>query len=278
MMYEDDASIRPNSTMFAALHGELTLHPWRDPVTAESDAYSLFYARSSAMGWLADASENEVGGTWGMNDAEQDPVSGSQPSRRTWFQVLLVDPIPAGRPLPVQAFLACAGDVVARIGTLRLQAVKVLLPVERLNTSAGASSHLNAVGNLIQDSGWFADCNPHLSTQVRVTLDGGQDSSIRSVAPGMFQWMQQFRQDVFACDSFSLKDDDAVVLQPAITEALWLGPGQHRATFHGTLIEWSLDALEWLAAFLSTASSKHGVSTPLMLTVSRSEGSVSRAR
>jgi hypothetical protein len=264
--------------MFAALHGELTLHPWRDPVTAESDAYSLFYARSSAMGWLADASESHLGGTWGMNDAEQDPVSGSQPSRRIWFQVVLIDPIPVGRPLPVQAFLACAGDVVARIGTLRLQAVKVLLPVERLNTSAGASSHLNAVGNLIQDSGWFADCNPHLSTQVRVTLDSGQDSSIRSVAPAMFQWMQQFRQKVFACDSFSLKDDDAVVLQPAITEALWLGPGQHRATFHGTLIEWSLDALGWLAAFLSTASSKHGVSTPLMLTVSRSEGSVSRAQ
>lgn len=277
MMYEDDASIRPNSTMFAALHGELTLHPWRDPVTPESDAYSLFYARSSAMEWLANASESELGGTWGMNDAEQDPVSGSQPSRRTWFQVSLVDQIPASRPLPVQAFLACAGGAVARIGTLRLEAVKVLLPVESLNTSAGASSHLNAVGNLLQDSGWFADCNPHLSTQVQVTLDGGQDSSIRSAAPGMLQRMQKVRQDVFACDSFSLKDDDAVVLQPAITEALWLGPGQHRATFHGTLIEWSLDALGWLGAFLATVSSEHGVSTPLMLTVKRSEGSVSRA-
>lgn len=270
-------SIRPTSTMFAALHGELTLHPWRDPVTAESDAYSLFYARSSAMGWLADVRESELGGTWGMNDAEQDPVSGSQPSRRIWFQVVLIDPIPAGRPLPVQAFLACAGDVVVRIGTLSLQAVQVLLPVESLNTSAGASSHLNAVGNLIQESGWFADCNLHLSTQVRVTLDGGQDSPIRSAAPGIFQWMQQFRQDVFACDSFSL-EDDVVVLQPVITDALWLGPGQHRATFHGTLVEWSLDALGWLAAFLSTASSKHGVSTPLMLTVSCSEGSVSHAQ
>lgn len=265
-------SIRPNSTMFAALHGELTLHPWRDPVTAKSDAYSLFFARSSAMGWLADAMENEVGGTWGMNEAEQDLVSGSQPSRCTWFQVSLIDPLGSGRPLPVQAFLACAGDVVARIGTLRLQAVQVLLPVESLNPSAGALSHLNAVMTLIQDSGWFADCNPHLSTWVRVTLDSGQDSSIRSVAPAMFQWMQEIRQDVFACDSFSLKDDDAVVLQPAITDALWLGPAQHCATFHGTLVEWSLDALGWLAAFLSSASSEHGVSTPLMLTVNRSEG------
>ena len=149
-------------------------------------------------GGFADAMENEVGGTWGMNDAQQDLVSGSQPSCRTWFHVSLIDPIPAGRPLPVQAFLACAGDVVARIGTLRLQAVQVLLPVESLNPSAGASSHLNAVMTLIQDSGWFADCNPHLSTWVRVTLDSGQDSSIRSVAPAMFQWMHEIRQDVFA--------------------------------------------------------------------------------
>jgi hypothetical protein len=39
--------------MFASLHGELAVHPWRDPEAA-SDAYSLFVARSSAMGWLAE--------------------------------------------------------------------------------------------------------------------------------------------------------------------------------------------------------------------------------
>ena len=48
--------------MFAALHGELAPHPWRDPLVASSDAYSLFYARSSAMGWLAEAAENASGG------------------------------------------------------------------------------------------------------------------------------------------------------------------------------------------------------------------------
>ncbi len=267
--------IRPTSTMFAALYGELTLHPWRDPVTAESDAYSLFYARSAALGWLADSRENGVGGTWGMNDAGQDLVSGSQPPRAAWFQVS-IDSIPVGRPLPVQAFLACADDVVERIGTLRLQAVQVLLPVESLNASAGAPLHPDAVGTLVGEIGWFVDCNPHLSTSVRVTLDSGQDSSIRSVAPAMFQRMQEIRQDVFVCDSFSLKDDDAVVLQPAITDSpLWLGSAQHHATFHGTLVEWSLDALGWLAAFLSSVSSEHGVSTPLVLSVNRSEGSVS---
>jgi hypothetical protein len=262
--------------MCAALHGELALHPWRDPFVASSDPYSLFVARSSAMGWLAEAAENASGGVWGMNDAGQDPGSGSQPSRIAWFQVSLIEPVPAARPLPVQAFLACAGDVVARIGTLRLQAVQVLLPVQSLDASAGASSRMSAVMTLIQDAGWFADCDPHSITRVRVTLDGGQDPSIRSAAPEMLHWMQGIKQDVFSCDSFSLTDDDDTVLKPAVIDELWFGPADHRATFRGTLAEWSLDALGWLAAFLADASSRHGVSTPSMLTANRSEGSHSR--
>jgi hypothetical protein len=41
--------LRPTSTMLAALYGTLALHLWRDPSVDESDAYSLFYTRSS--GW-----------------------------------------------------------------------------------------------------------------------------------------------------------------------------------------------------------------------------------
>jgi hypothetical protein len=70
-----------------------------------------------------------------------------------------------------------------------------------------------------------------------------------------------------------LTDDDDMVLKPAVIDELWLGPGHHRATFRGTLAEWSLDALGWLAAFLADASSRHGLSTPSMLTAKRSEGS-----
>ena len=209
-----------------------------------------------------------------MNDAGQDPDSGSRPPRVAWFQVSLTEPVPAGRPLPVQAFLSCAGDVVARMGTLRLQPVRVLLQVQSLHTQPGAPSRMDALGTLIQSIGWFADCDPHLRTRVRVTLDGGQDLSIRTAAPGMLQWMQEVNQDIFSCDSFSLADDDdGMALKPAVVDQLWLGPAQHRATFRGALAEWSLDALGWLAAFLADASSRHGVSTPLMLTASRSERS-----
>ncbi|MCF6473169.1 hypothetical protein FAF44_32985 [Nonomuraea sp. MG754425] len=245
--------------MLAALHGELALHPWRDPFVASSDAYSLFVARSSAMRWLTETEENASGGVWGMNDAGQN-------SGVSWFQVSLTEPVPADRPLPVQAFLSCAGDVVARIGALRLRAVQVLLPVQSLDASARASSPARGLATLLQDNGWFADCDPRSRTRVRVRLESGQDSSVHSAAPEMLQWMQGFKQDVFSCDSFSLTDDDDMVLKPAVIAERRLGSAHHRATFHGTLAEWSLDALGWSAAFLAEASCRYGVRTPLMLT------------
>ncbi|MFB9680756.1 hypothetical protein [Streptosporangium vulgare] len=280
---------RPGGTMFAALYGELEPHPWRDPLVASSDAYSLFVARSSAMGWLTEAEEDASGGLWGMNDAGQDPVPASRapasaafgeprPARVAWFQVSLTRPVPAGRPLPVQAFLSCVDDVVARVGTVRLRAVRLLLPVQSLDASAGASSRVGAVMPLLQETGWFADGDPRLRTRVRVTLDGGQDPSVRSAAPGMLRWMREFDQDVFSCDAVSVTDDDdsvsvadgdEVVLEPTVIDEVWLGPARHRAIFHGTLAEWSLDAVGWLAAFLAEASCRYGVETPLMLTARR---------
>ena len=68
---------RPARTMFAALFGELALHPRPDAQGEVSrDAYSLFDARSSAMGWLTSAVEGASEGLWGMNDAEAVPGSG----------------------------------------------------------------------------------------------------------------------------------------------------------------------------------------------------------
>ncbi|HMQ30401.1 MAG TPA: hypothetical protein PKD53_06705 [Chloroflexaceae bacterium] len=264
-----DQAREGDSTIFAALHGLLVLHPWRDPVAAESDAYSLFYARSSALGRLADAAGSDAQGLWGMNDAGHD-TSSQKPGRdRIWFQVAVREPLPIGRPLPVQPLLACAGDTAARLGTLRLDAVQLLLPVQCLAPPLVASSQRDDVGALLQEAGWFADYDLHSGARVRVTLDGGQNPTIRTAAPLMLQWMQELKQDVFAGDARSLTDG-AAVLQPGFVDQLWLGPALHRATFSGTLVEWSLDALGWLAALLASASARCGVSTPLVLTVSRS--------
>lgn len=262
--------IRGDSTLFVALHGELVLHRWRDPVAAESDAYSLFYARSSAMGWLADAILPAAQGLWGMNDAGHEATSEGPGRDRIWFQVAIREPLPAGRPLPVQPLLVCAGDVISRMGTLRLDAVQLLLPVQCLAQPRAASPQRDDVGALLQEAGWFADRDPRRGAQVRVTLDGGQNLAMRTAAPLMLQWMQELKQDVFVGDARSLTDDTAV-LSPGFIDPLWLGPSLHRATFSGTLTEWSLDVLGWLAAFLASISARYGVSTPLVLTVSRSD-------
>lgn len=53
-------------TMFAALFGELEPHPRTSPLAEFSqDAYSLFYGRSAAMGWLTPAVQVATGGLWG---------------------------------------------------------------------------------------------------------------------------------------------------------------------------------------------------------------------
>ncbi len=258
-------------TLFAALFGEFVLHPRPDPLAELSeDAYSLFHARSAAMGWLTPAVQGASGGLWGMNDADAGPGSGPQPQRVAWFQVVLTGP--AGKLLPVQPFLVCAGDVVARLGTLRLEALQVLLP-ERDSPADGlpaSRSGIQVAWPLLNALNWFADCDPRLRAPARVTLDGGPDPSIRATAPAIMQWVQEIRQDVFVCDSFSLDDDDHLILRPIPFEEGRPSTAHHRVTFRGTLADWSLCALGWLAAFLADGSSRHGVSTPLMLTADRS--------
>jgi hypothetical protein len=263
-MLPDERAARP---MFLALFGELALHQRPEGLAELSqNAFSLFYARSAALGWLAPAVEGASGGLWGMNDADAIPASGPQPQRVAWFQVVVTH-LMRGGLLPVQPFLSCAGDVVARLGTLRLAQVHVLLP-ERDPPVAGrpaSAEGLEAAEPLLDGLHWFGDCDPKLRTSVRITMDGWRDPSIRAAAPALVHSVREITQDVFTCDSFSLDEDDHVVPQP---DPFVFQPGRvhHRVTFHGTLAEWSLDAVGWLAAFLSDQSSRQGISTPLMIT------------
>ncbi len=190
-------------TMFAALFGELLLHPRSDTLAERpEDAYSLFYARSAALGWLTRAVL-----------PDRDVPDGGRPAS------------PSG--------------------------MRVAWP-------------------LLEVLDWFADCDPRLRAPVRVTLDGGPDSSVRAAAPTIAQWVQEIRQDVFVCDSFSLADDDHLILSPIPFEDERASTPHHRVTFRGSLAEWSLDALGWLAAYLADGSSRHGISTPLIFTADRS--------
>ncbi|MDI5981154.1 hypothetical protein [Amycolatopsis magusensis] len=221
----------PSGTLFAALYGSLVRHPGHDP---GRDAYILFHDRSLAMGWL------DV--LWGMNDAgEEHPLAA--PGLAGWFQVGVVP-----GPLPVQPFLRCAGDVLAHLGTLDLDAVQVLLP-----PGPGPASSATAA--------WFGDAG--LGTPVRVTLDSGQDPSIPAAAARFRERMAE--QSVFACESTGFSTEP----KPPFDDSSWNGPPRQAASFHGTLAEWSVDAIGWLGGYAAGLCADAGVPVPTLLTVSR---------
>lgn len=256
-------------TLFAALYGEFSQHPrpGAGSPTQDADAYSLFYARSAAMGWLTPAVGGAPGGLWGMNDAVAGPAPGPPPARVASFQVVLTGPSP-GNTLPVQPFLSCAGDVLARLGALRLEALQLLLPEPAPPAGLVTSpAGLRVALSLLEAASWFSDGDPGSREPVRVTL-AGADPSIHAAVAAIVQETGAIGQDVFVCDSLDPDDEEHLVLQPIPVENGL--STMHRVTFRGTLSEWSLDALGWLAAFLADLSSRQGLSIPLIFTAGRS--------
>jgi len=242
-------------TLFAALYGELTPRLDR-ALDTDRDPYIQFHDRAQAMGWLDSL--------WGMNDAGlEHPLAAPGSSLVTWFQVG-VDSVPSGRPLPVQPFLRCAGDVTARLGALRLQTAQVLLPAQCLDVSARPQ---HARMPSLSTAAWFDDVRS--ATPVHITVDSGQDPVIPAAAQRIHQWLGKLAQHVFRCDSLT----ERAPMPPPLPDTLWPGPPRYRVTFQGTLSEWSLDAIGWLGGFLADLAAREGAGVPLLLTVSRSTAS-----
>jgi hypothetical protein len=264
----------PARTLWLGLYGRFSPHLSDDRDLSDyppsADAYRLFVARSSAMGWLTDAIRPEPRRLWGMNEAELEQASAAHPPLIGWFQVVLTEPTGVDGLLPVQPFLACAGDVLDRLGVFELQAAQLLLPPP--DPSADDSPGSDALGHLAETAGWFANCDRRRRTPVHFTIDGGQ--TIASAAPEIFGWTHKVVPDahVFRCDRFDTSHDTSTIL-PGIADEPWVGPPSHRTTFSGTLVEWSLDALGWTAAFLAHGCHRHGVETPLVLTATRTADS-----
>ncbi|HEX4491393.1 MAG TPA: hypothetical protein VH914_09340 [Acidimicrobiia bacterium] len=205
---------REQRVVVLELHGPFVAHPGAAP--PGEDAYSLFYDRSTAMGWLTDA----MGGPtslWAMHEGEAEP-------NRCWFQV---DVTSDSSLLPLMPLFACAGDVVHRLGTFTLEAVELQLP-----PPAAPPSRQIAM-ELITANGWFGNCAPSHRRAIEVAI-GGVDVSV------VAEWMRPWVQSVFVCDSAA-------------------------ATLRGTVVEWSLDALGWTAAFVAQACHAVGVDIPLSM-------------
>ncbi|MGP3925954.1 hypothetical protein [Streptomyces sp. 8N616] len=256
--------------MFAALYGELVPHAWRDP---ELDAYSLFYHRSLAMGWLDDRSAGggvedhmvRAPGLWGMNDAGWNHPSAASAGLISWFQVE-ASAVADDRPLPVQPFLRCAEDASARAGALDLSAVQVLLPVQGLDP---ASRPPYAPVPSILTAHWFAERDPRSRTPVEVSINSGRDPAIPAVARQLTEHLGHLDQDVFVCESHDIAGRDDVP-PPPFDDSLWNGPPRHGVVLRGELAQWSCDAVGWLAEVVADSAAQLGVHSPLLLTVTRS--------
>ncbi|GAA3183268.1 MULTISPECIES: hypothetical protein [Streptomyces] len=268
-------SHRTAGTLFAALYGELTPHSWHDPAS-EHDAYQLFHQRSLAMGWLDDragaAAETDPArraavapGLWAMNDAGwSHPLAAPEPQLIAWFQVE-AGAVAGDRPLPVQPFLRCAEDTAARIGTVRLSAVQLLLPVHGLDPSARPAS---ARVPSLQTADWFGEYDPRARTPVTVRIDSGRSPSLSAVAPQLAQRLGRLDQGVFACGAHDLAAPGGVPAPP-FDDSFWNGPPGHGTTLTGVLAEWSCEAVGWLAEVVADSAAGLGVREPLLVTVLR---------
>jgi hypothetical protein len=171
--------------------------------------------------------------------------------------------VTAERPLPVQPFLRCAQDVTARIGTVRLSAVQVLLPAQGIDP--GARPPYAAVPSLLTTE-WFGERDPAARTPVDVRVTSGRDPVIPAVARQLAQDLRDLDQDVFTCGDHDVAAPGDV-LPPLFHDSFWNGPPLHGMTLRGDLAEWSCDAIGWLAATVADCAARLGVRSPLLLTV-----------
>ncbi|MFD0381446.1 hypothetical protein ACFQ2B_00450 [Streptomyces stramineus] len=202
-------------------------------------------------------------GLWAMNDAGQrTPAAGAGPV--AWFQVE-ASAVADDRPLPVRPFLECAESATAQLGTLRLTAVQLLLPLQGLDAAA-RPAYAPVPSMLTAD--WFAGRDPRSRTPVEVGVDSGRDPGVHDVAERLADRLRHLDQPVFVCRSYDLASPDAVPAPP-FDDSFWNGPPQHGMVLRGDLAEWSCDAVGWLAETVADTAASLGVRSPLLFTVTR---------
>jgi hypothetical protein len=254
-----------DSTLFVGVYGSFNPHPGIDP---DADAYSLFVSRATAMRWLSfnaatTTKSLERRGLWGMNDAGQDWTGSS--ARIAWYQVGVGE----GRPLPVQPLLACAGDSLARAGTIDLQAVQLLLPVQ---VAADATADLASAARQ------FSPGDPERTPRIVMTVDSGESNEIPRRAEQILAALTVLTKEAFGIHRVGVLGDADLLTEvtrrqnrpaPAVVDEFWLGDGHHGIALDGVLPEWSFDAIGWIAEAITEACRRSGVQTTVLVTIGR---------
>jgi hypothetical protein len=150
-------------------------------------------------------------------------------------------------------------------GALHLEAVQVLLPVQGLDPS---SRPPYAPVPSMRTIHWFGQGDPRSRTRVEVSANSGQDPSIPTIAQQLTDHLGHLDQGVFVCTSYDVGSPETE-LPPPFDDSFWNGPPLHGVTLRGELAEWSLDAIGWLGETLADSVARHGVCSPLLLTVTQ---------
>ena len=250
--------------MLAALYGQLVPHSWRGP-ESEHAPHALFYRQSLAMGWLDDRSAGgeaqptmrRAPGLWALNDA------GFQHPRAPegllcWFQVE-ASAVADDRPLPVRPFLRCAVDVAARLGTLTLSTVRLLLPMQGVD--AGARAAYAPVPSMLTAAS-FAESDPSTRTSVTISVDTEAGSPVDIAGQ-----LAALDQDVFTVTGVS-RPPPHDGPRPPIDELFWAS-SENGLTLRGDLVAWSSDAIGWVAEVVADLIGQHAPRAPLLFTATR---------
>jgi hypothetical protein len=251
----------PHGTVLCALHGTLAVHPWIDPAEDGEDAYGLFVARSEALGWW----DRPGTGLWGMNDAagvwrppdgEHDEAAANAAvggDRIAWFQVGLPDAA-EGRALPLQAVVACAADVVERVGRVELAAVQVLVSLYATTAAPRTPSGTT----------WFGVADPAARTALRVTVDAGDDPVPLADVLG---FLRERHTEPFRFTGGA--PGAGVAPRPVVAGEHWIRPGRHPVTLDVEAPEWSAAAAGWLCAAAAEACRHAGLRGDVLLSCGR---------
>ncbi|QBI53963.1 hypothetical protein [Streptomonospora litoralis] len=81
--------------------------------------------------------------------------------------------------------------------------------------------------------------------------------------------MGSLKQEVFARIAPAQRGAAGGGLTSGIGDHMWEGPARHQAAFTGRLVEWSYEALGWVAAYVAESVLQQGVRTPVLLTIRR---------
>lgn len=257
--------------LFVALHGSFTRNPWQEAeqgpfadylLRDRSQALSLSFDVGGGAG-LGVAGLHRSSDLWSVYDAGPEPIGSSPPGEPiAWFHVLARTAM--NEPLPIRALIVCCDDSVARLGTLGLDAVQMLLPLSHIDPSARTELYPSVDG-----TGWWLNSDPGARVSVRISLDSGSHPSAPRRAPAILDRLASLDQDVVRFDPNSLGSAHHNAPDFVFSDHLWPGPPHYRAAFDASLAEWNPDTVGWLASLLADVAATEQVRTPILVTVTR---------